>query len=194
MNLVGLSGRNFKPVNHAIITDTAGSVNGPLTAGVIPWGYGNYTLEKLSKADLTGIETEINKQKQIQLIVLRADGTEETFTLEPAKDYAVKQYSTHPANGTFVLRVYDNYQQVGGKWYPGDILIEVRDESVIPAKLIARDIWDITSIDSKKPSSSDFEVSYELDSYIEDFCFGDEPLQYRYSAPQPPPPNRVLHR
>jgi hypothetical protein len=45
----------FRPGNTAIIKDAARMgiapvVNGPLTAGFIPWGYGNYSYEKLSAA------------------------------------------------------------------------------------------------------------------------------------------------
>ena len=181
----------FKPVNHAIVTDTPSSVNGPLTAGVIRWGYGNYTLDSLSKADLTCLETETDDQKQIQLTALRTDGTEETFILDPARNYAVKQYSAYLPDNQFILRVYDNYQQVAGKWCPGSILIEKYDTTQSPNRLITRDIWDITSISGQTPPLAAFEVSYDIDAYIEDFCFGAEPLRYRYSAPQPPSAKKV---
>jgi len=181
----------FKPVNHAIITDTPSGVNGPLTAGVIHWGYGNYTPENLSRTDLVGLETEINGQKQIQLTVLRTDGLQGTFILNPSYDYAVEQYSAHLPNNTFVLQFYDDYRQVAGKWCPGSILIEKYDTTQNPHRLIARDIWDFTSFDDQKPSSISFEVSYEIYTYIEDFSFGIEPLRYFYSAPLPPSVKKV---
>lgn len=181
----------FKPVNHAIVTDTPSGVNGPLTAGVIRWGHGSYTMDNLYKADLTGLETEIDSREEIQLTVLRTDGTEETFILDPDRAYAVKQYSAQLPNNIFVLQVYGNYRQVAGKWCPGNILTEKHDTTQSPHRLLARDIWDFTSIDERSPSSTAFEVSYQIDAYIEDFCFGAEPLQYRYSAPQPPLVKRI---
>ena len=181
----------FKPVNHAIVTDTPSGVNGPLTAGVIRWGHGSYTTDNLSKADLTGLETETDGREQIQLTVLRTDGTEETFILDPDRGYAVRQYSAYLPNNIFVLQVYDNYRQVAGKWCPGNILIEKHDTTQSPYRLLARDIWDFTSVEEQRPSSAAFEVSYQIDAYIEDFCFGAEPLQYRYSAPQPPSAKRI---
>jgi len=181
----------FKPVNHAIISKERGKVNGPLTAGFIPWGYGNYTFQSLSQADITGIENQTDGQKQIQLSVHRKDGTEETFLFDPGHNYAVKQYSAHLLNNIFVLRVYDGYKQIGDNWCPDNILIERYDTSKNPHRLLARDIWNFTSVEEKKPSATDFEVSYDIDAYIEDFCFGTEPLQYRYSAPQPPLANKI---
>ncbi len=173
----------FKPVNHAMIDDEPSGVNGPLTAGVIPWGYGKYTLANLSSApDLTGLETEVDGQIEIQLIVVRQDGIQETFKLDPAKNYALNLYSAIFPNNTSVLHLYDDYQLVAGKWCPGSIMIKKYDLTQTPYKQIARDFWDYTSISPLTPSPDDFEVSYEFDAYIEDFTFGDEPLRYRYDG------------
>lgn len=176
----------FKPVNHAIVTKERGRVGGPLTAGFVPWGRGRYTLENLSQADLTGLETETDGQKHIQLTILRADGTQETFLLDPDRGFAVKQHSAHLSDNTFVLRIYDGYEQIAGKWCPQNILAERYDTTQNPHRLLARDLWDYTLIDEKKPSASDFQVQYDIDAFVEDFCFGDQPLRYRYSAPEPP--------
>jgi hypothetical protein len=49
-------------------------------------------------------------------------------------------------------------------------------------RLLARDLWDITSIDTNAPESYDFEVSYEADALIEHFSFsGSKPEMYCYS-------------
>jgi hypothetical protein len=49
-------------------------------------------------------------------------------------------------------------------------------------RLLARDLWDITSIDTNTPESYDFEVGYEADALIEHFSFsGSKPEMYRYS-------------
>jgi hypothetical protein len=49
-------------------------------------------------------------------------------------------------------------------------------------RLLARDLWDITSIDVNTPESYDFEVGYEADALIEHFSFsGSKPEMYRYS-------------
>jgi hypothetical protein len=181
----------FKPVNHAIVTKERGKVNGSLTAGVIRWGYGSYTLQSLSQADLTGLETETDGQKQLHLTAVRADGTEETFVLDPARGYAVKQYSAYLPDNVFILRVYDGYSQTAGKWCPASILAERYDTTQSPHRLLARDIWDFTTISEQRPSAADFEVHYDIDAFIEDFCFGAEPLRYRYSAPQPPSAKRI---
>ena len=175
----------FRPVNHAIVTTERSGVNGPLTAGVVAWGYGRYSLANLSSADLSGLETEVDGQKEIELIVVR-DGREEAFTLDPAKNYALKKYSADLPNNVFVLQVYGNYQLAAGKWCPGNILIERYDKTITPDKLTARDVWDFTSISSQTPPADSYNVAYEFDAFIEDFSLGDEPLQYHYSAPPLP--------
>jgi hypothetical protein len=49
-------------------------------------------------------------------------------------------------------------------------------------RLLARDLWDITSINTTLPESYDFEVDYETDALIEYFSFNDSKSEmYRYS-------------
>lgn len=177
----------FRPLNHATIEPTRFPVNGPLTAGVIPWGYGSYTLQELTKAQSSA--TEIGSE--IHLTVDRGD-RQETFVLDPEKAYALKQYSAIKQDGKIKLHTYGNYESINGKWYPGTVLIEQYDTTVQPQKLLARHVWDFTSISDIKPSADDFKVEYEYDAFIEDFCLGgDKPLQYRYSAPEPPEMSKV---
>ena len=117
----------FKPVNHAIVTKEPGGVNGPLTAGVIPWGCSNYTYKKLSSADnLIGTENQVDGLAQIQLIVTRGD-VRETFILDPAKNHALLQYSVYLPDNTSILQVYGGYQLVTNNWVPTNILIEKYD-------------------------------------------------------------------
>lgn len=180
----------FSPVNHAIITETPGRVNGPLTAGVITWGYGRYSLENLSDANSAAVETEVDGQMQIQLTVTNSD-RQETFVLDPAKNYALKRYLADLPNNSSVLHIYDSYQSINGNWCPGSILIERYDTTAQPQRLVAQDIWDFVSISTETPQPSSFEVDYEIDTFIEDFCFGDEPLRYHYSNPEQPPVSSV---
>ncbi len=180
----------FRPVNHAIITDTPGRVNGPLTAGIIPWGYGRYSYANLSTADLTAVEIESGGQTEIQIIVTDGD-RQETFTLYPAKNYALKHYSAYLGSTLLVVHIYDNYQSIAGNWCPGNILIEKYDTTETLHKLMTRDIWNFTSVSGDTPEPASFDVTYENDAFIEDFSLGGEPLQYRYPKPELPPLSRV---
>lgn len=176
----------FRPINQAIITDTPSGVNGPLTAGVIPWGYGNYTFETLSQAKLNGIEIETNGQMLIQITITRESGAQESLTLNPAEGYVIEEYTAQLPNGQFIFQIYDNYQQIAGQWCPGSVLIEKYDINQSPHRLLSQDIWDFTMVSEQTPSATDFEANYDMDAYIEDYSFGDEPLIYYYSSPLPP--------
>jgi predicted double-glycine peptidase len=116
---------------------------------------------------------------------------QETFILDPAKDYALIRYSAIDAAGTMRLHNYGNYQSVGDNWCPTSILIEKYETTTTPHKLTARDIWAFTAVSGATPSDAGFDVTYEYDAYVEDFSLDGEPLRYRYSQPQPPTAKRV---
>lgn len=175
----------FRPGNHAIVTGIPSGINGPLTAGVIPWGYGRYSYKNLSSAQSSAIEVEPNGQSEIHLSVIEGD-KEETFILDPAKKYAVKFYSVIVENTSMTVRNYSNYQLVNGNWCPGNIIIEQYDTTANPAKVMSRDIWDFTSVSNGGPEPTAFDIEYEYNALIEDYRFGSKPLQFRYSSPQEP--------
>ncbi|MHC4477122.1 MAG: cysteine peptidase family C39 domain-containing protein [Planctomycetota bacterium] len=173
-----------RPINHAIITDTRDSVDGPLTAGVIPWGYGRYSFEQLSDAQSSATEIQLDGQTEIQLTITR-DDRQEVFTLDPAKDYALKQYSLIRASGTKRVHTYGDYQLVGDNWCPASILIERYEITETGERFTGSDLWGITSISAQTPPDEAFEVTYEFDAYIEDLS-GGGPLAYHHTDPKPP--------
>ncbi|RKY25043.1 MAG: hypothetical protein DRP62_02255 [Planctomycetota bacterium] len=172
----------FLPGNHAIV-DTTGStphvVNGPLTAGIIPWGYGHYTYENLSAAESSAVEKYVNGQTQIHLTLNNSDGSEMLFVMDPARDYAVLSCSINRNGNSVITKQYSNYQLISSNWVPTTILLEHYETG--SNKLLARDLWDITSIDANVPESCEFNVGYEADALIEHFAFGSKPEMYRYS-------------
>jgi hypothetical protein len=188
----------FRPGNQAIITAKPSGVNGPLTAGIIPWGYGYYSLVSLSAAESSALETEAGGQTEVHLTVVNGDKTE-TFVLDPQKDYAVTLCSAVDADGSLTVRTYDGYQAVNGRYCPGTVTIEQFDTTGQPPKLLARDVWDFDLISNGPVDAAGFEVDLEYDAFIEDYRFGDKPLQYRYAAPEPPQAsnidvNKLLHK
>ena len=180
----------FRPVNHAIINDTPSRVNGPLTAGIIPWGYGRYSYANLSSVISVAVEIESGGQTEIHIIVTEGD-RQETFILDPARNYALKSYSVIAGSTSCALRIYDNYQSIAGNWCPGNILIEKYDTTETLHKLMTRDIWNFTSVSGDTPEPAGFDVTYETDAFIEDFSLGGGPLQYRYPNPELPPLSRI---
>ncbi|HEW79659.1 MAG TPA: hypothetical protein ENH34_06840 [Phycisphaerales bacterium] len=169
--------------NHAIVDSTGNTphvVNGPLTAGVIPWGYGFYTYENFSAAESSAVEKYIDGQTQIHLTLNNSDGSQMLFVMDPGKDYAVISYSTRYPDNSMTYKYYDNYQLISENWVPATILIE-RYEAVTN-RLLARDLWDITSINGNVPEIGSFDVSYESDALIEHFSdITNKPVMYRYS-------------
>lgn len=175
----------YKPGNMAIITDEPSGVNGPLTAGVIPWGYGRYSYENLLNAEVSATAIESEDGLEIHLIIINNDN-HEIFILDPAKDYAVKSYNLTIENASMSVHNYSNYQLVGENWCPGNIIIEEYDITTQPARLIAQDIWNFTSISNDTLTADNFNVEYEYDALIEDYSLGGKPLQYRFAPPQDP--------
>lgn len=172
----------YLPGNHAIVDTTDRTphyVKGPLTAGIIPWGYGYYTYENLYAADSYGVEKYVDGQGQIHLMLNNPDGSEITLVMDPVKDYAVLSCSIE-RRGDVISNYYSDYQLTAGRWVPTTILLEKYEAG--SDRLLASDLWEITSIDSRVPASYDFEVSYEDDALIEYFSFvTDESLMYRHS-------------
>jgi hypothetical protein len=102
------------------------------------------------------------------------------FVMDPQKDYAVISCLISRHGDVVISKQYSDYQSIAGGWIPSTILLEQYEAR--SNRLLARDLWDITSIDANAPKSYDFEVSYEADALIEHFSFsGSKPEMYRYS-------------
>jgi hypothetical protein len=172
----------FLPGNHAMV-DTTGStshvVNGPLTAGVIPWGYDYYAYKNLSAAKSFAIEKYIDGQAQIHLTLNNSDGSEMVFVMDPGKDYAVISYLINGLD-TIFFKQYGNYRLVSGNWVPNIVSIERYDAGT--NKLLAYDIWNFTRISGETPVPWSFNIEYEADALIEYRSYvTDKPAMYRYS-------------
>ena len=170
------------PANQVMV-DTTNSVphvvNGPLTAGIVPWGYGLYTYKNLSAATSSATEMYIDGQTQIHLTLNNSDGSEMSFVLDAGRNYAVISHSTEDPDKV-ISRQYDNYQMVSGALVPMTILIEQYD--AFTNRLLATDFWNITSISGDTPSIGNLSVDYEPGALIEYRSnVTDKPALYRYS-------------
>jgi len=172
------------PMNKAFVDSTATMphiVNGPLTAGLIPWGYGYYSYDNLAAADTAAVEKTVDVQVQIHLTLNDSSGSETLFVLDPTKDYALIHYSRTIPGGTAKSRQFSDYQLVSGKWVPTTILLERFEAG--SNRLLARDLWNIAAIDGNEPGAESFEIQYEEDAMIEHASVVTErPATYRYSA------------
>ncbi len=160
----------FLPTNNATVNageNTPHPVNGPLTAGVVPWGYGRYTYSNLSAIESSGIESTVNGETQIVLTLKEANGSESHLTLDSAKNYALKNCLIEKPDGSTISRQYSDYTLIADNWVPKTITIEQFEAG--SGRLKARDLWNLTNIDSTVPQASDFDVTYEPDALVEYF-------------------------
>jgi len=173
----------FLPGNHAIVDATGETphiVTGPLTAGIIPWGYGHYTYDSLCAAGSSAVETDANGQKEIHLTLSNTDGSQLLFLLDPQKDYAVISCLQTGLGNSIISKQYSGYQVVSGRWVPTIILVEQYEAGT--KRLLASDLWNFTSIRGEAPSFDSYEVRYENDALIEYRSpVTDKPLMYRHS-------------
>lgn len=140
------------------------AVNGPLTAGLIPWGYGRYSQQSLSADQSSAVETVVGDRTQIHLTIAESDGSEMRFVLDAGRDYAVISHSTHDSDRT-IYRQYSDFQTVSGRLVPTAIAIEQFDAGT--NRLLASDFWEFTSISGKAPGAGDFSVDYKDGAQIE---------------------------
>lgn len=173
----------FLSGNHAIIDSTDKTphvVNGPLTAGIIPWGYGYYSYDNLSAAESSAIEKYTDGQTQIHLTIKYSEGSEMLFVLDPVKNYAVLSCLVSKNSSLIISKQYSDYRLIANNWVPYSILLENYEPGT--TRLLSRDLWEITGIDANVPQGYEFNVNYEADALIE-HKISDvrKPETYRYS-------------
>jgi len=155
-------------VNNAMV-DSIGNiphaVGGSLTAGFIPWGRGYCEYNSLVNSESSAVEKNIDGQMQVHLTVNNADGSQMLFVMDPGKGYAVISSSVRSISDSITSAQYSNHRFVLGNWVPTKILIEKFEAG--SSRLIAHDLWNITSIDANVPEGRSFEVEYQNDTLIE---------------------------
>ena len=159
-----------RPVNNATVTSTGNiphSVNGPLTAGFVPWGYGYCTYENLSATESSAVEMSVDGQIQIRLILKYSEDLEMVFVMDPEKDYAVISSTTTGPGSRITSKHYSDHQLLSGNWVPTTILIGQYDAGT--NRLLASDLWYFTSISGEIPGPEAFNVKYEADALVEYF-------------------------
>ncbi|MHC4160074.1 MAG: hypothetical protein ACYSSO_13465, partial [Planctomycetota bacterium] len=173
----------YPSVNNSMV-DTIGEiprvVRGPLTAGLIPWGRGYCEYDSLVDSDSSAIEKVVNGQTQIHMVVNNTDGSQMLFVMDPEKDYAVISSSVTSVANSVTSAEYSDYQLVSNNWVPTNILIERYEAG--SNRLLARNLWNITSLDADVPQAGSFNVEYEDDALVEfSSNVAEEPLSYRHS-------------
>jgi len=172
-----------RSANHATV-DAANrfprAVNGPLTAGVIPWGSGALTYGKLSEAKITASEVYLDGNTLIEMAIELSNGSSLSVLLDPAKDYAATFCTAVSLGGKATSKFYSGYRQIAGNWVPSTVLIEQRDAPT--DRLLRSDKWDFTVVSDAVPGPEQFEVEYQADTVVEYYGpDGGQPAIYRHS-------------
>jgi len=156
------------------------AVNGPLTAGLVPWGYGRFTYDNLTAARASATEMSLDGKSQIQMTLDWPDGSSASLTLDPSRDYAVTACTLPAGKNTVSVNDYGDYRLVAGYWVPAMILMERRDATT--NKLLGSDQWTLAAIDGMMPRPDSFTVKYELNTFIQFISnLTNEPTTYYYS-------------
>ena len=144
---------------------TQQTVNGPLTAGLIPWGLGYYSYDNLAAMQCQAVEKVSGGAVTISLTFTDKFGAQTSVALEPSKDYAMVSLTVTGRGNSVISNEYSDYKYVSGRWVPMFVLIEKYDG--VSRRLLERDIWTINSIDAAVPKAEAFRVDYEDDTIIE---------------------------
>lgn len=174
----------FLSGNNTIVdtrAETLHNVNGPLTAGIVPWGVGYYRYENLAAITSSAVEKSEDGETQIQLTLEMPNNAVTTFVLETAKNYAVISSLTEGNGKATVYKKYSDYRLIADKWVPMTILIERYDSA--SNRLLARDLWNISRIDLNVPGVENFKINYERDAQVEYISpITQKPAMYCYSG------------
>ncbi|MBN2315080.1 MAG: hypothetical protein JXM79_14215 [Sedimentisphaerales bacterium] len=170
-----------RSANYALV-DTKGRlphvVSGPLTAGVIPWGYNDFTYSRLSSISSSGEEKDVVGGTQIHLTLKMSDSTV-LLVMNPKMDYALIS-TLEERSETTTSTEYANHRLISGRWVPMAISIEEYDRWT--NKLLGYDVWSFSSVSTSTPVLSAFSVAFEPDALIEYHSpLSNRALTYRYT-------------
>lgn len=163
----------YQSADYAVVTTGQDLVPmescGPMTAGIVPWGHGDFTYWVLMSQSPKAYERYHDNQQQIVLEYTNEVTTPDinvTFILDPSKSYAILSYSIE--NDLALLRqVYQDYLQVDDQWVPSKVLIERFDKRSGMAKLLSYEDWQFEVIDAVTPPEDIFSVQYKNGTTVE---------------------------
>lgn len=161
----------YTPTMNGALIDAAEkipqSLGGEAVVGRIPWGYGYYTYDNLISMNCTAVEKVVDGEVIIELTFGNFSGHEVIISLLSSKDYSVASCITNKNDGTTVNKIYSDYVQVSGNWIPQMMIFEEFDNN--SERVLSRNVWEFTSIDSGTPNEYDFEVDLLPDTLVE-YC------------------------
>lgn len=162
----------YKSADYAIVSmnqQTTPDLCGPLTAGIVPWGHGDFSYLVLMSHSPKVHEQYSNGQQHYVLTYTNTATMPEmnvTFVLDPSKANAVLSYSIE--NDLALLRqTYEDYLLVDGQWVPSKVLIERFDKRSGTPKLLSYEDWQFDVIDAVTPAEELFSIQYKNGTTVE---------------------------
>lgn len=142
------------------------AVNGPLTAGLIPWGNAKFSTANLSAADVSAEAISLEATPSIQMTISHTDGSVSELALDPSKGYAVTSATLTSSDGSVVTYTCSGYQSIAGRWIPTTVAIERKTDS-INSSVPTLELWTNIKVVSSTPSAGSFEASLAMDATTE---------------------------
>jgi hypothetical protein len=158
---------NYSVSGQQATVDAAGKlphvVTGPLTAGLIPWGY-----DRFAKASLDAAQVSAGKNANgtIDMTIRWADGTSASLTLDSAKAYAVTGATLTDGAGATVSYTCAKYQQVAGAWVPYSITVERRNSNS-KNRMPTSEQWNFSSVSAVAPAPTSFHVPLAANTLVQ---------------------------
>jgi len=158
----------FKSANIAtVMMDSYGESSnnyGPFSAGVLPWGFGAFGFENLSRIPITAAQSG----SVVRLAFKHPGGKmnlDLSVELDAEKGYAPLSFVMQDAYMT-VRNTYQDYRQVGTRWIPFGITIEqIHIENGQPKLTLYRD-WRFMSVDPTEPNQP-WHVEFDEGTIVE---------------------------
>ncbi|MCK4999795.1 MAG: hypothetical protein KAS23_09675, partial [Anaerohalosphaera sp.] len=177
----------FQPGNHAIVYDSdvsvPFSVNGPLTAGFIPWGQGVFSYKRLSTARTTALLVQTEYGSEVHLTILYPNTPEIRLVLDPAKYFAVLSYELLWPGNSKVVKTYANLTLQGGRYIPMNIQIDSYDGNERSPKLLSSEIWEVISFNGEISEDQTFEPKFKEKALVEHHTsLTNNPAFHRHSS------------
>jgi predicted double-glycine peptidase len=143
---------------------------GPFSAGIIPWGHGVYTLQKLSGCICTAREVEIADQRQIHLQVTDENASPQlqmNFVLDPGKNYAVISHRIEDPQLSGINQSYSQFVQINNRWIPTVITIERFLKKPEGRQVMSYEDWKFEAIKPDVPLDAHFSVKLNNNTLVE---------------------------
>ena len=143
---------------------------GPFGAGIVPWGYGVFTLQHLSECASDAREVWVDGKKQIHLQITDEKSSpvlQMTFVLDPDKNHAIISCLLQDPQISGIEQKYDQYIQVNNRWLPTVITIERFLKTPKGREAVSYEDWKFESVSPEVPDTASFSVKLKNGTLVE---------------------------